>query len=129
MGNVDTDKLKQLLYAMIETLDGNDSEPNQKDESPATNQVQPQQTNNKPRRSRYGGGENLFLSMPEKDMHKNDVEIDKKLAPKQLTARNRKSTEIDVKCRVCGKEQKISQSLLIDGVHRYKCNDCSRSAG
>ena len=22
MGNVDTDKLKQLLYAMIETLDG-----------------------------------------------------------------------------------------------------------
>tara|TARA_B100000085_G_C18546607_1_gene514133 strand:+ start:382 stop:786 length:405 start_codon:yes stop_codon:yes gene_type:complete len=134
MGDVDTDKLKQLLYAMIETLDGKDSEPSQKDEnpSPTTNQTQsqPQQTNNnQPRRSRYGGGENLFLSMPEKDMHKNDVEIDKKLAPKQLTARNRRSTEVDVRCRVCGKQQTVSQSLVTDGVHRYKCNDCSRSSG
>ena len=130
MGNVDTDKLKQLLYAMIETLDGDNSETNDNDQSPETNPPETQQTNNnQTRRSRYGGNENLFLSMPEKDMHKNDIEIDKKLAPKQLTARNRRSTEVDVKCRVCGKQHRVSQSLITDGIGRYKCNDCSRSSG
>ena len=128
MGNVDTDKLKQLLYAMIETLDGETSESSEKVEE--TKDVNPnaQQPKN-PRRKRYGGEENLFLSMPEKDMHKADVEIDKKLAPKQLTARNRVSTEMDVRCRICGKEQRVSKSLITDGAHRYKCNDCSRSSG
>ncbi len=128
MGNVDTDKLKQLLYAMIETLDG-DNSPSPSPETETPQESPNKQVVNNVRKKKYGTQENLFLSMPEKDMHKNDVEIDKKLAPKQLTARNRRSTEVDVKCRVCGKQQTISQSLITDGVHRYKCNDCSRSSG
>ena len=126
MANVDTDKLKQLLYAMIETLDG--SETSEEKNTQNINQ-QNQSSVNTNKKSRYGGGENLFLSMPEKDMHKSDIAIDKLLSPGQLTSRNRPSTEVDVRCRVCGKEQKVSSSLIIDGVHRYKCNDCSRSSG
>ena len=80
MGNVDTDKLKQLLYAMIETLDGDNSpSPSPETETP---QETPQESPNKQvvnnvRKKKYGTQENLFLSMPEKDMHKNDVEINK----------------------------------------------------
>jgi ribosomal protein S27E len=126
MANVDTDKLKQLLYAMIETLDAGDSTDIKSEEIKTAPSINKKQSKKK---HGYASGENMFLNMPEKDMHKSDTEIDKLLAPKVLTTRNRKSTEVDVKCRVCGKEQRVSSSLITDGISRYKCNDCSRGAG
>ena len=44
---------------------------------------------------------NLFLDMPEKNMHKSDTAIDKKLSVNPPTPRNRKFYKIEVKCRVC----------------------------
>lgn len=131
MANVDTNKLKQLLMAMIDTLDEADSNENSSIQQPDIIQSnpKPQKTNNRNKRKPYASGENLFLNMQEKDMHKNDVEIDKKLAPKQLTSRNRPSTMIEVKCRVCGKEESVSSQLITDSIGRYKCNNCSRGSG
>lgn len=72
---------------------------------------------------------NKFLSMAEKDMHKDDIEIDKKLAKFPPVSRARDFEMIDVVCRVCGRKETISPSLLFDAVDRYKCNNCSTSAG
>lgn len=72
---------------------------------------------------------NLFLDMPERNMHKEDVEIDKKLTKYPPTKRNRKVSLIKATCRVCGKTEKISSNLLFDTPDRYKCNKCSRTAG
>lgn len=134
MGNVDTDKLKQLLYAMIETLDGDDtqatSEPSAKTTESKPSVQAPKSNNpNVRKRQPYGLEENLFLDMPEKDMHKNDVAIDQKLKSSQPVVRNRTATLVDVKCRVCGKEESVSSQLIVDGVNRYKCNGCARGAG
>ena len=66
--------------------------------------------------------------MPECGMHKEDVEIDKKLQKYPPTARNRPVNFIDVRCRVCGKHDSVSENL-VDSAERYKCNNCSRSPG
>lgn len=134
MGNVDTDKLKQLLYAMIETLDGDDTQADSQvvEKTTETKPVTQAPKSNNPnvrKRQPYGFEENLFLSMSEKDMHKNDVAIDQKLKSSQPVARNRPAALVDVKCRVCGKEESVSSQLIIDGVNRYKCNGCARGAG
>jgi hypothetical protein len=72
---------------------------------------------------------NKFLSMSEKDMHKDDVAIDKKLAKFPPVSRSRDFDMIDVVCRVCGRKETISPALLFDAPDRYKCNNCSTSAG
>lgn len=72
---------------------------------------------------------NKFVDMPEKDMHKDDIAIDKKLAKFPPVARARQFEMVDVKCRVCGKTETVSPSLVYEGVERYKCNNCSTSSG
>lgn len=73
--------------------------------------------------------ENKFDAMMEAHLHKADTEIDKKLAKYGPTPRLRKFTPLKVSCRVCGKKEEINPNLLTDTPERYKCNDCSRSAG
>lgn len=126
MGDINKNKLKELLLAMLETLDENTS-----DNTNTEHHIKPNTSNttNNSRKKRYGGGENLFLQMPEADMHKQDVEIDKLLAPKQLTARNRPSTLVDVQCRICGKKEQTSSQLVPESISRYKCNECSKVTG
>lgn len=72
--------------------------------------------------------ENKFLSMSESSMHKDDTIIDKKLIKAPPTKRNRQYQNVQVKCRVCGKEESVSPAL-IDSRERYKCNKCSTSPG
>lgn len=72
---------------------------------------------------------NKFLAMPESKMHKDDVEIDKKLQRYPPTARNRESTLAEVTCRVCGKTEEIASVLASESRGRYKCNQCSTSPG
>jgi uncharacterized metal-binding protein YceD (DUF177 family) len=74
--------------------------------------------------------ENKFLSMPEKDMHKDDTQVDKVLCKHPPVARSREFTRIKVKCRVCGKEEEVNPGLVYDlRDNRYKCNRCSTSSG
>lgn len=72
---------------------------------------------------------NKFNSMPEKNLHKDDTAIDKKLRIQPPVPRARKFSLIKVTCRVCGRSEEISPGLLVDSPDRYKCNKCSSSAG
>ena len=93
---------------------------------------QPKLNNNiktKTRSSKQEEAYNKFLEMPEMNMHKSDVEIDKKLSRYPPTKRNREYEAIKVTCRVCGKNESINPAILPDSADRYKCNKCSSSNG
>lgn len=72
---------------------------------------------------------NKFLSLGFNNLHKDDIAIDKLLKKNPPTSRNRHAKILDVKCRVCGKVEKISASLLHESPDRYKCNKCCSSPG
>lgn len=72
---------------------------------------------------------NRFLDMGVKDLHRDDIEIDKALKKFPPTPRTRQFKPIDVVCRSCGKKESVSPALLHDSAERYKCNKCSGSAG
>ena len=72
---------------------------------------------------------NKFTDMPENNMHKEDVAIDKKLAKFPPVSRAREFEMVEVKCRVCGRTETVSPALVFEGLERYKCNNCSTSAG
>lgn len=71
---------------------------------------------------------NKFLNMPEKDMHKEDIEFDKKVSKMAPVPRNRSFEPIRVTCRICGKKEEVNPAL-VDSIQRYKCNNCSTQAG
>jgi hypothetical protein len=71
---------------------------------------------------------NKFLQMPESKLHTEDIEIDRKLNRFPPTHRGRKYHPVDVKCRVCGKAERINPAL-IESVDRYKCNKCCSIPG
>lgn len=71
---------------------------------------------------------NKFDAMPESKMHKDDTAIDKKLIVSPPTQRNRSYQAVSARCRVCGKVESVSPSL-VESPDRYKCNRCSASAG
>jgi hypothetical protein len=70
---------------------------------------------------------NSFNDMDEFKMHKEDVEIDKKLQKFPVTSRSRKYVPVTAQCRICGKQEKINPAFMHEG--RYKCNNCSQGAG
>jgi len=72
--------------------------------------------------------ENKFDKMSERNLHKEDSEIDKKLCVQPPVTRGRNPSLINVSCRVCGKKEEVSAGLVGDK-ERYKCNKCSISAG
>jgi hypothetical protein len=71
---------------------------------------------------------NKFLDMPEKDMHKDDAGLDKKLSVHPPVARTRDFDPVQVVCRVCNKTEMIPPSL-VESVSRYKCNNCAKNPG
>lgn len=85
----------------------------------------------KTKTARSGNNKNMnnkFLGMPEKNMHKEDSAVDKKLNVHPPTLRNRKFVPIEVVCRNCGKKEKVNPAILPESTDRYKCNKCSSSA-
>jgi hypothetical protein len=72
---------------------------------------------------------NKFEQMSEFSMHKEDIAVDKALSKSPPVARTRDFEMINVTCRVCGKTETISPSLLFEAPSRYKCNNCSTEAG
>jgi hypothetical protein len=75
-----------------------------------------------------GSSVNLFDKMSERNLHKEDVEIDRILSKTPPTERNRQFSHVELVCRCCGKKEKCNPALVIDKT-RYKCNKCSASAG
>lgn len=71
---------------------------------------------------------NKFVDMPEMDMHKEDKQIDAKLAIHPPVPRNRSNPLVSAICRVCGKKDMVNRAIIGD-IERYKCNKCSISAG
>lgn len=72
---------------------------------------------------------NLFDEMPERNMHKSDTAIDKKLNQHPPTPRSRKFSTVSVVCRICGKKENMAPSLVPEDISRYKCNKCCGSQG
>lgn len=71
---------------------------------------------------------NKFDSMPERNMFRDDVAIDKKLNVQPPSPRTRSYSTIDVTCRSCGKSESLNPALVHDAT-RYKCNTCSQAGG
>jgi hypothetical protein len=73
---------------------------------------------------------NKFDNMMEKNMHKEDIAIDKQLRVHPPVPRTRTYEPLSVRCRVCGKEEKINPQVATSAeIERYKCNRCSISPG
>lgn len=83
----------------------------------------------KNKRSPQPSSINKFEKMSEFNMHKDDGEVDKKLAKHPPVARTRDFEPISVVCRICGKKEDVSPALVYEGPSRYKCNNCSTQAG
>jgi hypothetical protein len=112
----DPEKLKQLITLLSSLLPDDET----KEPDPIKN--------NSRKLNTKSARKNKFLDMPEAKMHKEDCLIDKKLQKYPPAPRNRPVNFVKVKCRVCGKTEKISENV-VDSTDRYKCNDCSTSAG
>lgn len=119
------EQLKQLISLLQQMLPSDTTE----DSSDTSEEFSPvMRTKGQKSRSKTKHT-NKFLSMREKDMHKEDTKIDKVLCKNGPVARTRDFSMIKVTCRVCGKTEEINPSLLFEAPNRYKCNNCSTSAG
>jgi lysyl-tRNA synthetase class I len=114
---LNNDDIKQLIAILQRGLSDDNIEENIPKKKPKAKK----QDKNQQRK-------NLFNQMAEFRMHKEDVEIDRKLKKQPPTERTRSYKPISVKCRVCGKSEEINPSL-IESIERYKCNRCCTSPG
>ena len=127
MDELSPKQIQQMISMLQKMLPENEEEADtdttpSKDEFASNNRIKT--VNRKPQQT-----ENKFDKMMEANLHKEDVEIDKKLRKYDPTPRVRDFKPIKVQCRVCGKSDHINPVLLHDTPDRYKCNNCSRSAG
>lgn len=128
--SIDNRDLKQLISILQKMIVDNDTDDEQEEQPPKTIPAPKKPTALKTRSKKVADTEhfNKFSDMPEKNMHKEDTLIDKKLNVNGPTPRSRSFNFVDVVCRVCGKKESVNP-VLIDSVSRYKCNSCSTSSG
>lgn len=117
---LDKDDIKQLIAILQKGLSDDEE-----DQETVKNKRNITKTKAK---NRVKKSKNLFDSMSEANMHKDDIEIDRKLKKFPPTQRSRDYKPLKVCCRVCGK-QELTNPALVESVERYKCNKCSTSAG
>lgn len=120
------EQIKSLIAILQSILP--DEKANSDDQKSSTKKKSTSKLKTKTRQSVNEDFENKFLLMPEKDMHKSDSKIDKKLNVHPPTPRTRSFKPVDVICRVCGKHESVSPQVVPDSVDRYRCNKCSSSA-
>ena len=120
---LDNDDIKQLIAILQKGLTKTDSDTESDDHEEEDSVVNTKSVKAKKK------SKNKFLSMGVKDLHKDDIAIDKILNSSPPTPRTRQFSSVDVVCRSCGKRESISPSLLHDSVDRYKCNKCSTNPG
>lgn len=123
----DPEKLKQLISLLSSLLPDDESEEEAVNTKSKKKKPDPIKNNSRKLNTK-STRENRFLDMPEANMHKEDCLIDKKLQKYPPSLRNRPVNFVKVKCRVCGKTEKVSENV-VDSTDRYKCNNCSTSAG
>lgn len=122
MNNNKKEAIEQI-YKLLMTLVDEETDTEQK--------IEPKPTQNKktsPTRKSKTQSNNKFDSMPEKNMFREDIEIDRKLSVVEPCPRTRSFHTIEVSCRVCGKKDKLNPALVNEPT-RYKCNNCSKSGG
>jgi hypothetical protein len=125
---LNNDDIKALIAILQKGLQS-DSEEDDEDDNPT--QVVKKSSNKKKSQNKAKPKRvNNFLHMKEKDMHKSDIAIDKKLNKFPPTERSRVFEYLDVKCRICGREERVSPTAIDNKAkERYKCNRCATSAG
>ena len=117
----------QKLISLLQTMVDEDSDTKDNNEEPESSPMKTRSRKAAESSSRKTN-KNKFLSMQEMNMHKEDTELQKKLSKHRPVPRNRGFEPLSVKCRVCGKSDKVNPALA-DSVDRYKCNACASSAG
>ena len=125
---LDNDDIKQLIAILQKGLTHADQDDTMLDESKIP-QKQNKRAKPKKKEPTRQASTNKFDSMLEKTMHKEDIEIDKKLAKHPPSARSREFVPVEATCRVCGKTESVNPALIYDAPNRYKCNKCSRTPG
>lgn len=122
MNDTNPEDLKKLIAILQAVVGSKDS-----DEQP-----EPQPTaiksKGKKRQPLDGNNHNKFLDMQEKNMHKEDTAFQQKVSKHPPVPRSRPFTPISVRCRVCGNVEEVNPRL-VESPDRYKCNNCSGSAG
>jgi hypothetical protein len=141
LDSMNEEQIKNMIV-LLQTMLSSKSVEDKKPESTAevkkpekkkkTNKQNVSDKKNKPK-NKYGyqssPDDNKFLSMSEANMHKDDARIDALLCKHPPVARSRTFEYVDVKCRLCGREEKVSPGILTDSPSRYKCNKCSAIQG
>tara|TARA_B100002019_G_C21274933_1_gene604908 strand:- start:9699 stop:10121 length:423 start_codon:yes stop_codon:yes gene_type:complete len=128
------EQIKQMIALLSSMLEDSDTEPKTKRRSTKKKTTKKKTTKKKTTTTRKPKqakslAVNKFDQMSESGMFKENPEIAKKLYSKPPMKRRPKKELIAVKCRICGKQEEVSSSLISSGKERYKCNKCSSSAG
>jgi hypothetical protein len=118
---LDNEDIKQLIAILQRGLTPDDSDEIEAPQKKTTR-------NSKPKAAAKPKTKNKFDNMPEFEMFKEDTEFDRKIKKPLPSARLRAFEPIKVRCRVCGKNEKVAPNL-VESIERYKCNKCSTGAG
>ena len=123
------EQLKKFIAALSSLLppEENNIPEKPKAKKTRTTKKTTRKTTNKTRTSEER--HNKFLDMAENNMFKEDPKVAKKLYNQPPMRRRSKKAKLSVTCRICGKREEISSSLLYGDKDRYKCNKCCSSAG
>ena len=123
------EQLKKFIAALSSLLPPEENNVPEKPKAKKTRTTKKttRKTTNKTRTSEER--HNKFLDMAENNMFKEDPKVAKKLYNQPPMKRRSKKAKLSVTCRICGKREEISSSLLYGDKDRYKCNKCCGSAG
>lgn len=131
LGDTNPDDLKKII-AILQAVAGISEESQDttsvKDTTQKTSKPVIKSKSRKQKTIERGEQRNKFLDMQEKNMHKEDTTFQKKVSKHPPVPRSRPFTPISVRCRVCGNVEDVNPRL-VESPDRYKCNDCSGSAG
>jgi len=122
MNDTNPEDLKKIIAILQAVVGSKDSD---KQPEPPPTVIK---SKNKKRQPLDGNNHNKFLDMQEKNMHKEDTTFQQKVSKHPPVPRSRPFTPISVRCRVCGNMEEVNPRL-VESPDRYKCNNCSGSAG
>lgn len=117
------DQIQQMIAMLQSMLPKNDNVDTKEQEEEFVSSIKTKKVSMKKNTFK-----NKFNDMAEKNMHKEDIAIDKKLNISNPTPRRKSNSLTEVQCRVCGKKETINAGLIVDKT-RYKCNNCASGAG
>lgn len=124
---LDKDDIKALIAILQKGLTDDDTDVIEETEvkHKTRPKVKKNTSSNKSTKKKFN---NKFDNMPEMHLHKEDIEIDRKLNRFGPTPRRGAFKPLKVVCRVCGKSEMVDPTI-IESPDRYKCNKCAIAAG